>query len=123
MNRRGREPATTAGRPPAVYHIGNDEPHGIIMTSDEVKSRLAERLAELHGELEKTPELDAELEALLREVDADIHSLLEREQPGEAEVQSLRERLEALATDFDAQHPNTNIFFRELIHALGRMGI
>lgn len=89
------------------------------MSSEDIKNRLTE----LHAELEKTPTLDADLRELLREVDDDIHSLLAGGQPEQAQVQGLRERLEALAADFDAQHPHTNIFFRELIHALGRMGI
>lgn len=88
------------------------------MSSEDIKRRLAE----LHAELEKTPEADSELRKLLLDVDGDIHDLLDRD-PNEDEVRGLRERLEALATDFDAQHPNTNIFFRELIDALGRMGI
>ena len=89
------------------------------MRSEDIKHRLTE----LHQELEKTPRLDEDLRELLMEVDGDIHSLLASEEPAEAEMQGLRKRLEALAADFDAQHPNTNIFFRELIHALGRMGI
>jgi hypothetical protein len=89
------------------------------MSTDDIKHRLTE----LHAELENTPELDGDLRDLLKEVDGDIHALLARTEPGEDEVRGLRERLEVLAADFDAQHPNTNIFFRELIHALGRMGI
>lgn len=89
------------------------------MGSQDIKHRLAE----LHEELEKTPRLDEDLRQLLMEVDGDIHALLASGEPADSEVHSLRERLEALAADFDAQHPNTNIFFRELIHALGRMGI
>lgn len=89
------------------------------MSSQEIKSRLSK----LHQELEKTPQLDEDLRRLLMELDGDIHALLADGEPAEAEVQGLRERLEALAADFDAQHPNTNIFFHELIHALGRMGI
>ncbi|HEX7037387.1 MAG TPA: DUF4404 family protein [Pseudomonadales bacterium] len=89
------------------------------MSNEDIKRRLSE----LHAELESTPELDADLRTLLEEVDEDIHSLLARDDPGEAEVHSLRARLEALAADFDAKHPHTNIFFRELIDALGRMGI
>ncbi len=89
------------------------------MSSQDIKKRLAQ----LHEELENTPELDDDLRQLLTEVDGDIHALLTSGEPADTEVQSLRDRLEALAADFDAQHPNTNIFFRELIHALGRMGI
>jgi hypothetical protein len=89
------------------------------MSSQDIKNRLTQ----LHEELEKTPQLDEDLRELLMEVDGDIHALLASGEPADDEVQGLRERLETLAADFDAQHPNTNIFFRELIHALGRMGI
>lgn len=89
------------------------------MSSEDIK----QRLIELHAELDKTPRLDDDLRKLLTEVDGDIHALLARGQPADDDVRSLRDRLEALAADFDAQHPHTNIFFRELIHALGRMGI
>lgn len=81
------------------------------------------RLAELHDELEKTPELDEDLRRLLLEVDGDIHQLLEASAEDDPEAQGLRDRLEALAADFAAAHPNTEVFFRELINALGRMGI
>ncbi len=81
-------------------------------------------LNELHQELEKTPELDDDLRSLLKEVDDDIHALLAtRERDPAAGAEGLRERLELLAADFAAQHPNTERFFRELINALGRMGI
>jgi hypothetical protein len=38
-------------------------------------------------------------------------------------VQGITERLEEMAADFAAQHPHTERFFREIIEALGRMGI
>lgn len=80
-------------------------------------------LAELHGELEQTQALDEDLRRLLIEVDQDIHTLLENDEPAEDDVQGLRDRIEALAADFRAQHPQTESFFRELVNALGRMGI
>lgn len=80
-------------------------------------------LAELHGELENAPSLDADLRRLLEEVDRDIHSLLEADEPRSDEAQSLRDRVDAMAADFRAQHPATASFFRELVDALGRMGI
>lgn len=97
------------------------------MSSRDIKTRLAE----LHRELENAPELDADLRRLLQEVDGDIHALLASRQnvePEEAaepdqELDGMRDRLEALAADFAAQHPNSERFFRELINALGRMGI
>lgn len=89
------------------------------MSSSDIKTTLNR----LHDELEKTPELDEDLRELLMEVDGEIHSLLSARERAETEVQGLRERVESLAADFAAQHPNTEVFFRELINALGRMGI
>lgn len=87
------------------------------MSSRDIKTTLAE----LHDELERAPSLDEDLRALLEEVDRDIHNLLEADQPDDAD--GLRDRVEALAADFRAQHPTTETFFRELVNALGRMGI
>jgi hypothetical protein len=84
---------------------------------------IKQTLIELHRELENTAEVDDDLRALLMEVDSDIHDLLADEERGAGVIDGLRERLEALAADFAGQHPNTERFFREVIHALGRMGI
>jgi hypothetical protein len=84
---------------------------------------IKQTLIELHQELENTPELDDDLRTLLMEVDSDIHNLLAAEEQGQGVIDGLRDRLEALAADFAGQHPNTERFFREVIHALGRMGI
>lgn len=90
-----------------------------IMSSRDIKTTLAQ----LHDALEKTPQLDEDLRELLMEVDTDIHALLSSEEQGESEVDGLKERVESLAADFAARHPSTEVFFRELIDALGRMGI
>jgi hypothetical protein len=87
------------------------------MTDDDIKATLAR----LHAELEQAPPLDQDLRELLREVDADIHALLHDAGPGVAD--GVRARLERLATDLAARHPTTERILRELIDALGRMGI
>lgn len=84
---------------------------------------IKQSLAELHEELEKTEELDDDLRSLLMDLDSDIHELLSAGEQADQQYDSLRERLEALEADFAARHPNTERFFRELINALGRMGI
>ncbi len=89
------------------------------MSNHDIKTTLAQ----LHDELESTPELDEDLRELLREVDTDIHALLAAENDDDGALDGLRERVESLAADFAARHPNTEVFFRELINALGRMGI
>jgi predicted nuclease with TOPRIM domain len=89
------------------------------MTSRDIKTTLAE----LHDELEKTPQLDEDLREMLMEVDSEIHALLSTRDHAETEVKGVHDRMEALAADFAAKHPNTEVFFREVINALGRMGI
>ncbi|MEZ5560089.1 MAG: DUF4404 family protein [Pseudomonadales bacterium] len=89
------------------------------MQRDDIKKTLSN----LHQELEHAPEIDEELRSLLREVDDDIHELLGRQAPEASAVGSLTERVDALAADFAARHPASERFFRELIDALGRLGI
>ena len=89
------------------------------MTDRDIKTTLTE----LHRELERAPALDDDLRNLLQELDGDIHALLETSDSGENEVSGLRDRVEAMAVDFAAAHPDTERFFREIVNALGRMGI
>lgn len=89
------------------------------MTDRDIRTKLAE----LRDELENTPELDDDLRMLLEDVDADIHALLEDDEQDASVLEGVQERLESLAADFAARHPNTERFFQELIAALARMGI
>ncbi len=84
---------------------------------------IKDTLARLHAELEDAPKVDEDLKQLLLNVDADIHQLLEQEDRQVHEVTGMADRLEGMAADFAAQHPTTERFFREIIEALGRMGI
>lgn len=84
---------------------------------------IKDTLARLHAELEDAPKVDEDLKQLLLNVDADIHDLLEQEDQQTHDVTGITDRLEGMATDFAAQHPTTERFFREIIEALGRMGI
>jgi hypothetical protein len=93
------------------------------MDQNENPRDIRQTLLDLHQELESTPELDDDLRTLLMEVDSDIHALLAAEDHAHPGSEGLRDRLEALSADFAARHPNTETFFREVIHALGRMGI
>lgn len=88
------------------------------MSSRDIKTTLAQ----LHDELEKAPAVDDDLRRLLVEVDDDIHALLAGD-GDDVGARRLRDRVESLAADFAAQHPGTGTFFRELVDALGRMGI
>lgn len=87
------------------------------------KSDIRDRLAELHRALEDIEQLDPSLIELLREVDEDIHEVLEKSPDEEHEVGRLKERVEELGADFAARYPHTERFFQELVATLGRLGI
>ena len=78
-------------------------------------------LTNLHTALESTDDVDPELEALLKDVDADIHRVLDED--SDDGLEGLQERLDGLAADFAAQHPQAERFLRELVDALGKLGI
>jgi len=82
--------------------------------------RIRQTLKELHAELASADRVDPELETLLKDVDADIHKLLE---PEEDDPEGLRDRVEELAAAFAATHPRAEGFLRELVDTLGKMGI
>jgi septal ring factor EnvC (AmiA/AmiB activator) len=87
------------------------------------KEEIRAALQQLHSELEQAPPLDEELRRLLVAVDADIHQVLHQPTAADGQLSGLRERVEALAADLAAQHPAAERFVRELINALGRMGV
>jgi hypothetical protein len=86
------------------------------------KSDITDRLAELHEALEEIDKPDPSLIALLREVDEDIHEVLEKS-PNDHEEGRLKERVEELGAEFAARYPHTERFFQELVATLGRLGI
>ena len=85
--------------------------------------KILSTLADLHKELEQTDSIDSELKSRLEQVDADIHGLLDSDKREAAHARSLMERLEEIGAEFAARHPHTESFFQELIGALGRLGI
>lgn len=87
------------------------------------REQIESRLAELHSELARLDQVDPELSDLLKQVDKDIHSLLDAEEPREEEAGLLMQKLEELEAGFAARHPHLEQFFQELIAVLGRLGI
>lgn len=87
------------------------------------KQEIRSALEKLHAELEQAPPLDEDLRRLLVEVDADIHQVLHQAAPEQTHLHGLRDRIDALAADLAVQHPAAERFLRELVNALGRMGI
>ena len=85
--------------------------------------KVKEALSELHDALEGVDSVDPALLDLLKQVDGDIHSLLEAQAPVAEETSALMLRIEELGADLAARHPHTERFFQELISTLGRLGI
>ncbi len=82
---------------------------------------IRELLARLQDEIQKT-ELDDDTRSLVRDLDADIHGLLEKEEGGAA-TDTVLEKARALETNFASGHPTIERFMREVIDVLVRMGI
>jgi hypothetical protein len=94
-------------------------------------STLKQHLKTLHADLASTGEVDAELTDLLRQLDGDIKTLLERrlqEDAGQHAADSsttygLAERSQEITARFAAQHPRLEPALRELGNILASMGI
>ncbi len=84
-------------------------------------TQIRELLARLKHAMQET-ELDDATRSMVRELDSEIHDLLEAD--GEsAQTDSVLEKARELETSFAADHPAIERFMREVIDALVRMGI
>jgi chorismate mutase len=83
--------------------------------------RIKELLARLHAEVKKT-EVDAETRSTLRELDSDIHELLESSE-AEPTVASVLKRAKRLEAEFAVDHPTIERFMREVIDMLAKIGV
>jgi uncharacterized protein YmfQ (DUF2313 family) len=93
-------------------------------------SNLKQHLKTLHADLASTGEVDAELKDLLRQLDGDIKTLLERRlQEGaglnepDSTTYGLAERSQEITAKFAARHPRLEPALRELGTILANMGI
>ena len=88
-----------------------------------MKTDLKDQLAALHAELVHTPSVDdPELRQRLIELLGDITRLLGK--PASAgEHSSLIEHLDALAVQFEAEHPALGNAIRKVVDALAKAGI
>ena len=84
-------------------------------------TEIRELLARLQQEIQKT-ELDDETRSMVKELDSDIHGLLDTE-GDKAETDSVVEKARVLETNFATDHPTIERFMREVIDVLVRMGI
>ncbi|MDB5935134.1 MAG: hypothetical protein JWQ01_2478 [Massilia sp.] len=97
---------------------------------NENASNLKQHLKTLHADLASTGEVDAELKDLLRQLDGDIKTLLERRLAEDAGVEGpdsttygLAERTQEITAKFAAKHPRLEPALRELGTILANMGI
>lgn len=79
---------------------------------------LKDKLMQLKQALSDLDELDDESRQLLTQLDTDIQAALK----GDVD-DTLSTRLEHQAVEFDTQHPSTAAVLRDIIDALGKMGI
>jgi Domain of unknown function (DUF4404) len=84
--------------------------------------RLQQSLSQLHDVLVRTPRVDDSSKRLLRDVLGDIERLLSPGAAATAPAQS-QSRLEALAVEFEADHPSLSASLREFIDLLARAGL
>ncbi len=67
-------------------------------------------------------ELDADTRQLMKDLDAEIHGLLESDADVEA-FASVADRAREIEADFESDHPLAVRVLREIIQSLARMGI
>ncbi len=84
------------------------------------EQELRDLLAQLHARLSGATSIDPASRKLLTTLSADIEKTLARSGPAAASHQP---RLEALAVQFEADHPALAGALRQIVDALGKVGI
>jgi hypothetical protein len=84
-------------------------------------TQIRELLARLQKEMQGT-ELDDDTRSMVRDLDAEIHELLEAGEESAA-TDVVVEKARELESSFATEHPTIERFLREVIDALVRMGI
>jgi hypothetical protein len=87
-----------------------------------VSSDLNKQLASLHTELARTNVVDREARDLLVTLLNDISRLLETK-PAAPDEHSLTERLDEVAVQFEAEHPQLSTAIRRVVDTLAKAGI
>jgi hypothetical protein len=86
------------------------------------EQNIKDLLIKLQAELEKAERVDSETLDLVRELDDDIHRLVDPESDLN-DYDSVIDRANAIETRFAVDHPRAEQFLREIINALSRVGI
>ncbi len=84
-------------------------------------SEVQELLQRLKAEIQDA-ELDTETRQLMKELDEDIHGLLDSEPDVDA-IASVTDRAREVEANFESDHPLAIRVLREIIQSLARMGI
>ena len=88
------------------------------MTDNKVK----DLLAQLNKELESTDEVDSETLELVRELDEEIHRFVDPDSDTD-DFDNVLDRAKSIETRFAVEHPKAERFLREIMEALGKVGI
>ena len=81
-------------------------------------------LHQLHDEIQKTRSIDAKGSDLLRDLDGDIRTLLERSQSAQLQVHpSMVQRLELAVNQFEISHPDLTTLITNLLDSISSAGI
>jgi len=91
--------------------------NGSYMSNEKIR----ELLAKLQDEVQDT-ELDADTRSSLRDLDSDIHELLDSA-TSEQKITSVTERAKLLEAKFAINHPTVERFMREVIDTLAKIGV
>ncbi len=88
------------------------------MSDQELKSLLAR----LHRELESTDKVGPETLTLVRQLDSDIHKLVESSSPTES-FDAVIDSASSLKNRFAAEHPVAERYMAEIVDTLAKIGI
>ena len=85
-------------------------------------NKIKDLLARLHKELENTENVDSETLQMVRDLDEDIHRLVESD-AGSDDIDGVLDRATSVETRFAVDHPVAERFLREIMDALAKVGI
>ena len=87
-------------------------------------NELDELLHKLHDEIQKTRSIDDKGSELLRDLEGDVRTLLEKSQGGTLQVHpSIQQRLELAVNHFEVSHPDLTTLITNLLDSMSSAGI
>ena len=86
-------------------------------------NELRKLLEQVHNEIERTPAIDENSQALLSDLDNDIRALLSRSRIHSKTQQKTIRRIEDTIDRLEVTHPNLTTMLSELLATLSNSGI